>query len=275
MRLLAVLCATLLAFSGLPLSADENAHPIEYLEPKKLKTYGWSKVKPIERKRPLYPPDASYARQEGWVHMGYTITEDGTVTDPVVIASYPGKVFHKVSFRALSQWTYAVPTEDDDYTLPIDHQIVFVFQLKGMEGTRRLFGRKLARLREGIFEGKDLDKVKRELDDVANDAKKEKLNLYELAALEQAHAIYDLTVGDYDAAVTHAERTLRLSATFDDDNIKVTHHLLLTAYFNLQDYKEVIRVYDDWLAIDPSVAEKDFAPAVEKMREDIAQRRDH
>jgi TonB family protein len=56
--------------------------------------------------QPVYPPKAAMSRTEGWVELGFTVTETGQVKDVVVhAASVPG-VFDEAAVKAVSQWRY-------------------------------------------------------------------------------------------------------------------------------------------------------------------------
>ena len=55
---------------------------------------------------PVYPPQAMRDRVEGWVLLEFTITENGSVRDIVVIDSQPGGVFDAAAAEALAGWKY-------------------------------------------------------------------------------------------------------------------------------------------------------------------------
>lgn len=63
-------------------------------------------VVPIYRLKPKYPPRAMRAGIEGVVTLEFTITEDGTVIDPVVVAANPPKLFDKAVLRAIKKWKF-------------------------------------------------------------------------------------------------------------------------------------------------------------------------
>lgn len=255
-------------------SASDGELAVDFPDIKSEREFDWEFIPPLERVPPRYPNRALNIGQEGWVHVGFTIDETGSVTEPVVIGSYPGDVFHKATLKALESWRYEVPSEDDSYSLPASQQVVITYTIEGENSVRPTLGRKLLRAQRNILAKKDMEDAKRILDEVGATATNSWLRLYELAALEQSRSFYAFVMKDYEAAATYAERTLRLSLTFDDRNIGATHRILFSSYVNLRKYDDVVRVYDDWLEIDPSIAEEDFAPAVEKMRADIARRRD-
>lgn len=65
-----------------------------------------SDVQPIVRVNPQYPPRAAERAIEGWVHLRFTVTETGSVTDVVVIDSDPPGIFDRAAIRAVEKWKY-------------------------------------------------------------------------------------------------------------------------------------------------------------------------
>lgn len=61
---------------------------------------------PIVKVAPLYPPRAQQAGQEGWVLLEFTVTETGTVVNPVVIESEPTGVFDEAAKKAVVKFKY-------------------------------------------------------------------------------------------------------------------------------------------------------------------------
>jgi len=61
---------------------------------------------PLVRITPKYPITAARDGKEGWVQLGFTISEIGTVTAPYIINSEPKRVFDKEALRALRKWKY-------------------------------------------------------------------------------------------------------------------------------------------------------------------------
>ena len=65
-----------------------------------------SDVIPVVRVNPQYPMRAAERGIEGWVELEFTITAAGTVKDPVVLASHPGRIFDREALRAIRRWKY-------------------------------------------------------------------------------------------------------------------------------------------------------------------------
>ncbi len=267
-----ILSAAGVAVFGALQSFPALVQEIDFPETRNVEEYGWGRFAPIEPIKPRYPRAAAMQGKDGWVHMGMTIQEDGTVADAFVIDSYPPGDFNESALEALAKWTYPVPGEGDDYTLPEKRQVVFTYQLNSGNGVRSLFGNRLRTARNAIASG-DIEKADERIAVLTKQAETDWLNLYELAALEQTKALRDFQQGDYAAAVVHAERTLRFGSTLDEDNIAATHRLLFMSYFTLNEFADAVRAYDDWRAVDEGVVETEFAPTVEQIRQALAEGR--
>ncbi len=55
---------------------------------------------------PAYPPLAFRDGIEGWVELDFTVTEQGTVRDVVVVGAEPGGVFDAAAAAAVASWRY-------------------------------------------------------------------------------------------------------------------------------------------------------------------------
>lgn len=65
-----------------------------------------SNVIPLVRIPPRYPMRAANRRIEGWVKVEFTITEEGTVKDAVVVDAQPGKIFNRSALQAIKRWKF-------------------------------------------------------------------------------------------------------------------------------------------------------------------------
>lgn len=65
-----------------------------------------SDVIPVARFEPRWPREALINRTEGWVVVEFTILEDGTVQDAVVVESHPGHLFDRSAVRAIERWRF-------------------------------------------------------------------------------------------------------------------------------------------------------------------------
>lgn len=267
MRLLLIVLG--LVVFGVAQGAVAQQGTLDIPETRSVEDYGWESLKPVKTIKPRYPRMAQTRGQDGWVHMGLTIMEDGSIDDPFVIASYPPGVFDESALSALQQWTYPVPDEGDGFTLPMKNQVVFTFAMDGGNGVRRSIGKKLGAARDAINEG-DHGRAVELIEEMSDKAGEEWLNMYELAVLEQTKALLEFQEQNYENAAVHAERTLRFGKTLDDGNIMVTHRMLFVSYYSLEDFSNMVRAYDDWVALNPSAAEMSFAPMVEQIRQALA-----
>ncbi|MCW8865890.1 MAG: TonB family protein [Colwellia sp.] len=68
--------------------------------------------RPLFRSNPKYPIDYARRGKSGWVKIGFTISDFGTVKNAKVIKSEGGKGFEKSALAALEKWRYAPKFED-------------------------------------------------------------------------------------------------------------------------------------------------------------------
>lgn len=69
-------------------------------------------ARPLRKVQPVYPPEASRRRIEGWVELSFTIDTDGKVTDVQVVRSQPPRVFDREAVAAMRQWTFEPALRD-------------------------------------------------------------------------------------------------------------------------------------------------------------------
>ncbi len=67
---------------------------------------------PIVKVAPMYPARAQSQGIEGWVLVKFTVTETGTVIDPVVIESQPPGVFDEAAKKAVLKFKYKPRVEN-------------------------------------------------------------------------------------------------------------------------------------------------------------------
>ena len=82
---------------------------------------------PIRKVRAEYPPRAISRGIEGSVTMEFTVTENGTVKDPVVVDSNPPGIFDRSAIQALLKFKYRPKVVDGKPTQVegVKHKIVF------------------------------------------------------------------------------------------------------------------------------------------------------
>lgn len=67
---------------------------------------GLQEAIPLVRIPPLYPPSALSRRIEGRVRIEFTVSEEGRVLNPVVVAAKPKGVFNRAALRAIRRWKF-------------------------------------------------------------------------------------------------------------------------------------------------------------------------
>ncbi|MFW5442835.1 MAG: energy transducer TonB [Methylococcaceae bacterium] len=63
-------------------------------------------VIPLVRIPPRYPMRAANRKIEGWVKVEFTITEEGTVKDAVVVEAQPANTFNRSALQAIKRWKF-------------------------------------------------------------------------------------------------------------------------------------------------------------------------
>lgn len=61
---------------------------------------------------PEYPRKAARNGEEGWVKIEFTITAQGEVIDPKVVASQPRRIFDRAALKAIRKWRFKPKTVD-------------------------------------------------------------------------------------------------------------------------------------------------------------------
>ncbi len=61
---------------------------------------------PIVKVAPIYPRRAQTRGIEGWVLLSFTVTETGSVIDPVVIDAEPQGIFDRAAMKAVERFKY-------------------------------------------------------------------------------------------------------------------------------------------------------------------------
>lgn len=73
---------------------------------------GGNPVVALLRVEPAYPRKAARNGDEGWVKLEFTITEQGTVVDPVVLDARPRRTFNRSAVAAIRQWRFKARVVD-------------------------------------------------------------------------------------------------------------------------------------------------------------------
>lgn len=86
-------------------------------------------VRAVNRCPPIYPTAAAAIRQEGWVIVEFTVSEEGVPTDSRILDSSPPDIFDASAMEALSRCRFV--RIDGDYGEAVGVQWRFVFELVG------------------------------------------------------------------------------------------------------------------------------------------------
>lgn len=87
-------------------------------------------VIPLVRIAPEYPQRAISRGIEGWVQVQFTITATGAVTDEVVVASDPPRIFDEAALRSIARWRYNPKIEGGVAVERIGVQTIIRFTLE-------------------------------------------------------------------------------------------------------------------------------------------------
>lgn len=91
---------------------------------------GSGDIIPLFRVEPAYPRKAARNGDEGWVKLEFTITEQGTVIDPVVLDARPRRTFNRSAVAAIRQWRFK-PRIVEGKPVPVRAMQVIEFKLAG------------------------------------------------------------------------------------------------------------------------------------------------
>jgi protein TonB len=86
-----------------------------------------SNITPLVRIPPRYPMRAANRHIEGWVKVEFTITQQGTVKDAVVVESQPGNIFNSAALRAIRRWKFRAKIIDNE---AVEQRAVQILQFK-------------------------------------------------------------------------------------------------------------------------------------------------
>ncbi|WP_341502846.1 TonB family protein [Gallaecimonas sp. GXIMD4217] len=94
---------------------------------------GEQDASPLVRIDPQYPPEAARDGVEGWVKLGYSVTEAGTVADIQVLDAEPRRTFDRAAVRALKKWRFQPKLVDGKPVSQPGQQVVLDFKLEKAE----------------------------------------------------------------------------------------------------------------------------------------------
>ena len=267
-RFIGILCAVLLLPLNLAIAEDGTSNADVSSNERKAQLARHlpsGAFEPVRRSPPMYPTGAANKGKDGWVHLEFTIQEPGVVEDVKVVASYPSGLFDESAKRAVKKWKYKRSDTYEDALFPVLEEVVITFELDGNAGVSRKNGWNLRKAREAIFD-QDFASAEELISRVQAYADQEELNLYEFAALRQTHGLLAFARGDYDSAASFSRWVISSRSTFDDDNLNLTHRLLVSSYIATQEFRSAVRAFDDWQAAYPDEDKAPLLDIVDRIR---------
>jgi protein TonB len=87
-------------------------------------------VVPLVRINPEYPQRALSRGIEGWVTVQFTITETGSVADPIVVDAMPKGMCDEAALKDIDRWRYNPKVEDGKHIVRKGSQKMLRFQLE-------------------------------------------------------------------------------------------------------------------------------------------------
>lgn len=159
----------------------------------------------LERAAPVYPRIARMRRVEGWVLVGYSVTEKGTTDDITIIDSSIGQVFDDAARTAIGQYRYEPATFLDDPVSQggMSERIFFILSDQPWD-VNPSFNERYAAASRAIREGR-LDAAKAGIDELAGESQEW---LAEAFYLDLLRLKYARAVGDRTGAQQHLDRAL-------------------------------------------------------------------
>lgn len=83
----------------------------------------------ISRVQPLYPEKLRFRRIEGEVVVEFTVTPEGTVSDPTIISSKPAGSFDRSALQAVRRWRFKPHRDAQGNPIPVRARQIFSFTL--------------------------------------------------------------------------------------------------------------------------------------------------
>lgn len=91
-----------------------------------------SDLTPLHMVQPIYPMSAAMRQIEGYVIVSFSVRENGTVSNPVVMESAPSVMFDEAALNAVSRFKFK-PREVGGDRMRVDNvQMKFVFSLESL-----------------------------------------------------------------------------------------------------------------------------------------------
>ena len=127
-------CATTKTTQPNPFSAPhKEPKPIIFSPPNKVNVVrNWLIYSGVHYE---YPVHASARGIFGCVKIEYTIEIDGSVSNPIILASFPSSVFNRDALKAISSFKF-VPENENTEIKPVRDTYTFNYSLSTNEGSK-------------------------------------------------------------------------------------------------------------------------------------------
>ena len=85
---------------------------------------------PMYRSQPAYPPIAAQKGLEGWVTLKYDVDQTGTVSNIIVVAAEPKRIFNDEAIKALKKWRFKPAMVNGQPMTTKDQTVTLEFNLE-------------------------------------------------------------------------------------------------------------------------------------------------
>jgi protein TonB len=103
------------ATNSIPVAMQTAGPPVpQDAAPKEPERVAIGELKRTTYVPPKYPRTAQRKNASGWVDLGFTVAQDGTVHTIEIIESSPGAIFDDAAIEAVSQWRFEQVIENGD-----------------------------------------------------------------------------------------------------------------------------------------------------------------
>jgi TonB family protein len=210
---------------------------------------------PIKRYPPKYPAKALRAGIEGWVVVNFSVLEDGSTDDIVVLDSSIEEYFDQEAIKTVKRWKYKPATWDGIPVLQGNKNASIVFTMSDAQLV--LTGKFKSSYEEAqqAIANDNLEKAKKVIDEL--DASK-KRKISEVCHLDILKADYLRKLGDHVNTLRYLNRALVIADVAVEKHMYV--RLLKLAFeenVNANNYLSALEHFDTLLKVDSTLSPQD------------------
>jgi TonB family protein len=210
---------------------------------------------PIKRNSPNYPKKALRVGIEGWVVVNFSVNEDGTTDDIVVLNASINRYFEKEAIRTVAGWKYKPATWDGAPVAQANKTASIVFTMS--DSTTALTGafkKNFEKVLTAIEEG-DLTTAKNLIEKM--DSSRKRL-LADVCHLDVLKAAYWRSQGDHPNTLHYLNRALVIADVAVEPALYID---LLRQAFEEEEYSHsyvtALKVHKTLLKVDKDIAADD------------------